>query len=611
MLFRLRCLAAAVLAGIVLQPLTAAEQWVKLTSSHFELLTTAGEKKGREALLYFEQVRDFFSRTRPSDQPVPGGRVRIVAFRSDKEYSRYRMNDFAIAFYMKSYGDDYIVMRSISEDNYPVAIHEYTHLLIQHTGLNVPVWLNEGLADLYSTLKQVGKKVVVGNLEPGRWATLHQTKWLPLETLLSVDHKSSFYNERNRASIFYAESWALVHMLYLSAEYRPRMAQFGTAIASGVPGASAFWQVYAKTPTQVQKDLEAYVRGTRFNGAFFDIKLEKSAEEPEVATASPVESGVALADILASVEKHDEAAAAYESLIHEFPKAWEPEAGLAELKWRDKRSDEAAGHFARAAELGTTDARVYYDYAIVAADPKIKITMLQKSVALDSTNNEARRYLGFCLLQDSQYQNALDQFLQVKNLKQEQAFEFYHAIAFAALQLGKLTDAQKAAELAKKYAHEPSDISTVETLLQAIAERGAPREARAQKPKAKAALQVSPQRNEEPDERPTVRRREEARTETKAATEPAPAPPPKTTVRGVLESIDCLGKSVRLRVTIGGKAVSLAISDPLAVTVKGTATGTLDLTCGPQKAKTVTLEYKEQPDTKLGTAGVVTSIEFN
>src|SRR5579863_9741309 len=93
--------AAAVLAGVLLSSMApAAEQWVKLTSSHFELYTTAGEKKGREALLYFEQVRDFFTRTRSSDKPVPDTRVRIIAFQSEKEYAPYRINDFSSAFYL-------------------------------------------------------------------------------------------------------------------------------------------------------------------------------------------------------------------------------------------------------------------------------------------------------------------------------------------------------------------------------------------------------------------------------------------------------------------------------------------------------------------------------
>ena len=609
----MRCLAAAALAGFLVQPLAAAEQWIKLTSSHFDLFTTAGEKKGREALLYFEQVRDFFNRTRPSDKPVPGERVRIVAFHSYKEYAPYRMNEFATAFYMSGYGDDCIVMRGISEESYPIAVHEYTHLLIRHTGLDVPAWLNEGLADLFSSLKQAGKRIVVGNLIPGRVATLQQSKWLPLDALLVVDHNSPYYNERNRASIFYAESWALVHMLYLSNEYRPRIDKFGTAIGSGVPSANAFWQVYAKTPAQVQKDLEIYLRGTRFNGAFFDLKLEKSAEEPDVTPASPLESGVALADILASVHKHDEAKEAYEALIHDFPKAWEPEAGLAELVWRDKQYDEATKHFARAAELGSTDARVYHDYARVARETKTRISALQKSLALDPANAEARRYLGSCLLQDGQYQTAFEQLLQVKNLKPEQAFSFYHEMSFAALHLGRLDDAQKAAEFSRKYARDSGETKIADDMLRIVAERRSRHESPSPKPTELAASPASRAADTaDSDDRPTLRREEPKATPKTLPVVPVDPPPaPKPTVRGVLERIDCLGKAVRLRVVAEGKPVALAITDPLKVVVKGSATGTLDLTCGPQKAKTVILEHDGQADAKLGTQGVITSIEFH
>src|ERR1041385_6799835 len=65
--------------------LDAAEQWTKVTTPHFELYTTAGEKKAREAILYFEQVRSFFLQASPSKH-VSQFPVRIVAFKSEKEF---------------------------------------------------------------------------------------------------------------------------------------------------------------------------------------------------------------------------------------------------------------------------------------------------------------------------------------------------------------------------------------------------------------------------------------------------------------------------------------------------------------------------------------------
>src|SRR5215472_14598408 len=172
-------LAAIFSFGMLTVPAPAAEQhWLKLTSSNFELYTTAGERKGREGILYFEQVRDFFSKALPNTHSSSPAKVRIIAFRSEKEYAPFRPNGFATAFYQAGFDRDYIVMQNIAQENYPVAVHEFTHLLVRRSGFDPPVWFNEGLAELYSTLRPVGKKVRVGDLIPGRVIALQQNKWL-------------------------------------------------------------------------------------------------------------------------------------------------------------------------------------------------------------------------------------------------------------------------------------------------------------------------------------------------------------------------------------------------------------------------------------------------
>src|SRR5271165_832280 len=62
---------------------------------------------------------------------------------------------------------------------FPTAVHEYVHLLIRHKELEFPVWLNEGLADLYSTLKPQGDKILVGTPPEGRMVTMLQERWVP------------------------------------------------------------------------------------------------------------------------------------------------------------------------------------------------------------------------------------------------------------------------------------------------------------------------------------------------------------------------------------------------------------------------------------------------
>ena len=43
---------------------------------------------------------------------------------------------------------------------------------------------------------------------------------LPIEQLIRVDRNSSLYNEGDRRSVFYAQSWALAHMLLLGEPLR-------------------------------------------------------------------------------------------------------------------------------------------------------------------------------------------------------------------------------------------------------------------------------------------------------------------------------------------------------------------------------------------------------
>jgi hypothetical protein len=181
--------------ALLLAPVCAwSGDWVKVVSPHFELFTTAGAKKGREAVTFFEQVRDFFHRITPAAKD-DRGRVRIVAFSSAKEYKPYSPGEQFAAFYLNAGDRDYIIMGGIRDEYNSVAVHEYTHLALRDASKQIPAWLNEGLAELHSTLKQVGNKVALGHPIPGRLIVLHQNKWIPLRRLIEIDRESPEYTD--------------------------------------------------------------------------------------------------------------------------------------------------------------------------------------------------------------------------------------------------------------------------------------------------------------------------------------------------------------------------------------------------------------------------------
>jgi hypothetical protein len=208
----------------------ADSRWIRLKSDNFELYSGGNVRSARDTLKEFEQVRGFFIQASGghSGKSAP---VRLVAFGSAKEYEPYRINEFAIAYYHQTADRDYIVMSRGGADTFPIAVHEYVHLLVRHGGLHLPPWMNEGLAELYSTLRPMGDKILVGDLIAGRHQALLQEKWVPLQLILTVDQHSPYYNEKNKAGNFYNESWALTHMLYFRAEYRPKFSQLLRSIS--------------------------------------------------------------------------------------------------------------------------------------------------------------------------------------------------------------------------------------------------------------------------------------------------------------------------------------------------------------------------------------------
>ena len=128
---------------------------MRLQSPHFEVLTNAGAGTGREVLRRFEQIRHVFeSRTgRGSLTPLP---VRVFVFRSEADFHQYQVNRNSAGYYQSGQDRDYIAMQTTGADLYRVVYHEYTHLLLRHAGYRVPVWFNEGTAELFSTA-EVGK----------------------------------------------------------------------------------------------------------------------------------------------------------------------------------------------------------------------------------------------------------------------------------------------------------------------------------------------------------------------------------------------------------------------------------------------------------------------
>jgi hypothetical protein len=229
------CYSAVFLTATLLSDrlvLAGEPQWVEIQSPHFSVLTDAGDRRGRDAALRFEQMRAVFGTlmTRAKvNIPVP---LQIVAFRNSKELRQvapiFKGKATEVSGLFQGGADRSFIMLDMSADNpWNVVFHEYAHLLMNgNTEAATDPWFEEGFAEYFSSIDVDGKQAKVGQIPHDTYVTLQQLGMMRVADLMKVQEYSETYNESgNRRTVFYAESSILVHYIYDN-QWLPKLAVY-------------------------------------------------------------------------------------------------------------------------------------------------------------------------------------------------------------------------------------------------------------------------------------------------------------------------------------------------------------------------------------------------
>ncbi|MGH9143823.1 MAG: DUF1570 domain-containing protein, partial [Vicinamibacterales bacterium] len=209
-----------------------------------ESMTVLGDQSVntlREVASELEQFRAVLGRLSANGQPAHTAPTRVYVFGTRKAFDAFLpVHDgrtAALGGYFQGDVDANTIALSTEGfgEGAAIVFHEYSHLLVGTAVRSIPVWLNEGLAEYFSTfrLKSGGRSASIG-LAIGPHVQLLRQRFIPLAQLLDVDQRSALYNEGERRSIFYAESWALTH--YLMTELpsgQTLVNHYASAIAGG------------------------------------------------------------------------------------------------------------------------------------------------------------------------------------------------------------------------------------------------------------------------------------------------------------------------------------------------------------------------------------------
>ncbi len=236
--------------------LNAQRNWNRVNSAHFGVYTAGTTADALEIIDQLESARSFIESNLKIH--VPNFKIAVIMFDSRQGFSRYEPRPNTFAFYRRHGNDNYIVIKSAHGGPRRAIIHEYVHAVFANIAPELPVWLAEGLAEVYSETYRNGGSISFGlpiadhvvrltAMPPGRVITIFSAT------------TSAVYADPHSVWDFYALSWAAVHTLVTESNYSGKLIEFVLA-ANGARTEDALHNVYGVSISEFTSDVEEHIR---------------------------------------------------------------------------------------------------------------------------------------------------------------------------------------------------------------------------------------------------------------------------------------------------------------------------------------------------------------
>jgi len=274
----------AVLCFGLASPAAEPSPWLEIHSTHFIVITDAGEKKGKEVALRFEQMRAVFAVLLMKERLNDSAPLTILAFKNDKTYYQsaplHQGQPISVpGFFLPGDDQNFIVLNLFEEESWRAVAHDFAHLLLNYNYPSVPGWFDEGLAEYFGSIRLDDKKYEIGGdpelhsrfsedllqnqqeaRNPPKSLTdlLSGQVWLALPDLLTLKHDTSNYIEGTHHTLFYAQSWMTVHYLLHEKRLPETGTYFDLVENQHVPVEDAIQKAYGMTAAQFDEAVKIY-----------------------------------------------------------------------------------------------------------------------------------------------------------------------------------------------------------------------------------------------------------------------------------------------------------------------------------------------------------------
>lgn len=475
---------------------SAKDEWLRVRSKNFNLVGNASEKDIRKVATKLEQFREAFRQIFQQinlNSPIP---TNVVVFKNRSTYKPFLMKradgkvDTRVAGYFQPGADvNYITLSTEGEDadTYGTIFHEYVHFIVNTSfgKSKIPPWFNEGLAEYYQTFAiEEDQKAKLGLAPSQHLYLLQQTKLIPLETLFKITNYALHQNGSHSRSIFYAQSWALIHYLMQGGKGEG-LGKFLLLSLKDTPSEKAFQDVFQMTYAQMEKELKQYVERNTFKYFLVTLKDKLVFEnEMQASVMSEAETNAYMGDLLYHTNRPDDAEPYLQKAVALKPDLSMANTSLGMVKIRQRKYGDAKNYLEKAISEDQKNHLAFYQYAYLLsregrdefgfvdsfpADKSAKMRdLLKKAIAINPSFTDSYELLALVNLVNKEQLDEAISYLQ-KALKYQPGNQRYTLrLGEIYLQQNKFSEAAAVADKIAKTADEPEIKAQAEHLNEQI-----------------------------------------------------------------------------------------------------------------------------------------------
>jgi tetratricopeptide (TPR) repeat protein len=236
--------------------------WIRISTSHFSVVTDADEQKGRDALVRFEQMRAAFGQLLARDRINMPEPLDLIALRSDEEYSKVVPNRpgpaIADGFFIPGEDRNYFVLNLSKEDNWRAISYDFAQVYLNYNYPPTQAWFDEGFAQYFASLRLDNKQGQIGGDPESFTELLDASSWLAIPDLFATGHEPSASHESSHHTVFSAQSWIVMHYLLNQNKLPETGTYFDLVQNQQLPIEQAIQKAYGMTSVQFGQAVKDY-----------------------------------------------------------------------------------------------------------------------------------------------------------------------------------------------------------------------------------------------------------------------------------------------------------------------------------------------------------------